>query len=128
MTCALTVFKPNEGHPITTTANPNRIRVTVGGQVVAETTWGISLREAFYPTVLYVPMADVDQELIQRTEHMTYCPYKGEASYYSIPIGGAKSRNAIWTYENPHAAVAVLQHYVAFDANKVDSIEELPEA
>ena len=128
MTCALTVFRPNVGHPITATANPNRIRVTVGGQVVAETTWGISVREAFYPRVLYVPMADVDQSLIQKTEHTSYCPYKGEASYYSIPIGGAKSRNAMWTYENPRPPVAVLQHYVAFDPRKVDSIEEFPEA
>ncbi len=81
------------------------------------------LREANYPPVLYIPRKDADMSLLVRTEHSTYCPYKGECSYYSIPAGGAKSTNAVWTYEQPYAAVAEIAGHLAFYRDRVDSME-----
>jgi uncharacterized protein (DUF427 family) len=81
------------------------------------------LREANYPPVLYIPRKDVDMSLLTRTDHSTYCPYKGDCSYYSIAPGGAKSVNAVWTYEHPYAAVAEIQGHLAFYRDRVDSLE-----
>lgn len=116
---------PGPDHPISIDANSARVVVTVGGKVVADSSRALSLREASYPPVLYIPMADVDQSLIVRTEHSTHCPYKGDASYYSIPSGGDRAKNAIWVYENPHQAVAKIKDHVAFYPDRVDSIEQL---
>jgi len=80
------------------------------------------LREATYPAVIYIPREDADMSLLVRTEHTTYCPYKGECSYYSVPLGGEKSVNAVWTYEKPYPAVAQIQGHLAFYANRVDSL------
>jgi uncharacterized protein (DUF427 family) len=80
------------------------------------------LREATYPAVIYIPREDADMSLLVRTEHTTYCPYKGEWSYYSVPLGGEKSVNAVWTYEKPYPAVAQIQGHLAFYANRVDSL------
>jgi uncharacterized protein (DUF427 family) len=95
----------------------------VGGRVVADTHDALTLREASYPPVQYIPRKDVDMSLLERTQHSTYCPYKGDASYYSIPSGGAKSVNAIWTYEAAFPAVAAINEYVAFYPDRVDKIE-----
>lgn len=84
------------------------------------------LKEASYPPVQYIPRKDVDMKLLQRTDHSTYCPFKGDASYYSIPSGGERSMNAVWTYENPYPAVAQIKDYVAFYPSRVDTIEERP--
>lgn len=116
---------PGPGHPITIEVNPRRIVVSVGGRVVADTRAGLILREADYPPVHYIPRGDVDLALLERTEHRTWCPYKGDCSYFSVPIGGERSRNAAWTYEAPHAAVAGIREHVAFYPGRVDSIEEL---
>lgn len=98
--------------------------VKVAGQVVADSRRALSLQEASYPAVLYIPRADVDMSKLQRTEHTTYCPYKGDCSYYSIPSGGAKAVNAVWTYEKPYASVSSIKDYLAFYSTRVDSIEE----
>ena len=116
------VLQPGPDHPITITPTSQRVRITVNGQVVADSTAALSLQEADYPAVLYLPRADVDQSLIERTEHQTYCPYKGDASYYSIPAGGERSVNAIWTYESPYEPVAQIKDYVAFYPDRVDEI------
>ena len=116
---------PGPDHPITIEPNPRRIQVSVGGCVVADTRAGLILREADYPPVHYIPRGDVDLSLLERTEHRTWCPYKGDCNYFSIPIGGERSRNAVWTYETPHAAVAGIREHVAFYPGRVDSIEEL---
>ena len=84
--------------------------------------FALLLREAQYPPVLYIPRADADMALLERTNHSTYCPYKGDCSYYSIPIGGSKSINAVWTYEDPYAAVAQIKGHLAFYRDRVDSI------
>jgi len=82
------------------------------------------LREASYPVVQYIPRKDVDMSLLQRTEHATYCPYKGDCAYYSIPSGGKRSDNAVWTYEAPYAAVAEIKDHLAFYPDRVDEIKE----
>ncbi len=116
------VLQPGPDHPITITPFDQRVRVTVAGQVVADSTAALSLQEADYPAVLYLPRADVDLSQLARTEHQTYCPYKGDASYYSIPAGGERSVNAIWTYEAPYAAVAQIKDHVAFYPDRVDEL------
>jgi uncharacterized protein (DUF427 family) len=113
---------PSAEHPITVEANPARVVVTVAGRVVADTRAALTLREANYPAVQYIPRQDVDMSLLERTEHATYCPYKGDCAYYSIPAGGERSANAVWTYEDPYPAVAEIKDYLAFYPNRVDSI------
>jgi len=114
---------PGPDHPITIERNPTRITVSVGGRVVADTHDALTLREASYPPVLYIPRKDVDMSLLERTQHSTYCPYKGDASYYSIPRGGAESVNAIRSSEAAFPAVAAINEYVAFYPDRVDKIE-----
>lgn len=114
---------PGPDHPISITPNSAHITVTVAGRIIADTRQALTLKEASYPAVQYIPRQDVDMSTLQRTEHSSYCPYKGEASYYSIPAGGERSVNAIWTYESPHDAVAAIKDYVAFYPDRVDSIK-----
>ena len=118
-----TVKIPGPDHPITITPTPRRVVVTVGGRVVADTRAALTLREAAYPAAQYVPRADVDMTLLERTAHATYCPYKGDCAYYSIPAGGERAVNAVWTYEQPYDAVAAIRDHVAFYPDRVDSIE-----
>lgn len=115
---------PGPDHPISITRNPRRVVVTLGGKVVADTRQALTLREASYPPVQYIPRQDVDMALLARTDHATYCPYKGEASYYSLPSGGERSVNAVWTYESAHPAVAAIQDHLAFYPDRVDGIVE----
>jgi uncharacterized protein (DUF427 family) len=120
------VLVPGPDHPITIEPNPNRIVVTVGGRTIADTTAAVDLRESNYPAVAYIPREDVDFSALERTDHQTYCPFKGEAAYYSITDGGERSVNAIWTYEAPHDAVVEIKGHLAFYPDRVDKIEELP--
>jgi uncharacterized protein (DUF427 family) len=113
---------PGPDHPISIAANPSRVVVTVGGRVVADTRDALTLREASYPAVQYIPRRDVDMAALTRSEHTTYCPYKGYASYYSIPAGGDRSVNAVWTYETPFEAMTQIKDYVAFYPDRVDEI------
>ena len=119
---------PGPEHPITIEPNPARVVVSIAGRVVADTRAALQLREAAYPAILYIPRQDVDMSLLERTEHATYCPYKGECAYYSIPIGGDRALNAVWSYEMPFPAVGQIKDHLAFYPNRVDSIEERPEA
>jgi uncharacterized protein (DUF427 family) len=119
---AKTVKIPSAEHPITIAANPSRVVVTVGGRIVADTRAALTLREASYPAVQYIPREDVDMALLERTSHATYCPYKGDCAYYSIPVGGERAVNAAWTYEEPFAAVAEIKGYIAFYPDRVDTI------
>src|ERR1700681_2787196 len=90
---------PGPDHPITIERNPSRVVVPLAGKVIAYTAHALTLREAHYPPVHYIPRRDVDMAALERTQHSTYCPFKGNASYYSIPAAGERSVNAIWTYE-----------------------------
>jgi uncharacterized protein (DUF427 family) len=119
---------PGPDHPIVIERNPARVVVRVAGRVVADTRDALTLREASYPAVQYIPRKDVDMTLLERTDHSTYCPYKGDCAYYSIPAGGERSANAVWTYEAPYDAVHVLEDHVAFYPNRVDAIEVSPES
>jgi len=116
---------PGPDHPITIEPNPSRVVVKLAGQVIVDTRDALTLREASYPAVIYVPRKDVNMALLERTDHVTWCPYKGECAYYSIPSGGERSVNAVWTYEKPHAAVASIKDHLAFYPDRVDSIEAL---
>lgn len=120
------IKQPGPDHPITIEPNLARIVVSVAGRVLADTQSALTLREADYPPVQYIPLDDVDQSLIQETDHASYCPFKGNAGYYSIPAGGERSVNAIWTYRDPHAAVAEIKDHVAFYPDRVDAIDEQP--
>lgn len=112
---------PGPDHPISISAHERRVVVKVAGHVIADTRAALRLQEASYPAVLYIPRADVDMSKLQRTEHTTYCPYKGDCSYYSIPSGGNKSVNAVWSYEQPFASVANIGQHLAFYPSRVDS-------
>jgi uncharacterized protein (DUF427 family) len=114
---------PGPDHPITIQRNSSRVVVSVGGRIVADTRDALTMREASLPAVQYIPRKDVDMSLLQRTDHATYCPYKGDCAYYSIPSGGDRSVNAVWTYEAPYAAVAQIKDHVAFYPSRVDAIE-----
>jgi uncharacterized protein (DUF427 family) len=113
---------PGPDHPISIEANPSRVTVRVGGRVIADTREALTLREASYPPVQYIPRRDVDMSALTRSSHTTYCPYKGDAAYYSIPVGGTRSINAVWTYETPFEATAQIKEYVAFYPDRVDEI------
>ncbi len=113
---------PGPDHPITVAKSPSRVVITVAGRVIANTTNALSLLEAAYPEVLYIPREDVEMALLERTAHSTYCPYKGDCSYYSIPSGGERSVNAVWTYESPYQAVNTIKDHLAFYPDRVDSI------
>ena len=118
---------PGPNHPISIQRNPARVVVTVAGRVVADTRNALTLREAAYPPVQYIPREDVHFSQLERTDYATYCPYKGDCNYYSVPAGGQKSVNAGWSYEDPFPAVAQIRGHVAFYPDKVDEIaEQLP--
>ncbi len=110
---------PGPDHPITIRGNPKRVLVAAGGEVLADTTSALTLQEASYPAVQYLPRDAVDMAQLQRSDHHTWCPYKGEASYYSIP-GVERGENAVWTYEDPHEAVEAIRDHLAFYPDRVD--------
>lgn len=114
---------PGPDHPITIARNPKRVVVTSGGKTIADTRDALILKEASYPAVQYIPRKDADMSLLALSDHSTYCPYKGDASYYSILPGGERALNAVWSYEHPHAAMADIKDHLAFYPDRVDSIE-----
>src|SRR5262249_52163798 len=118
-----TIKTPGPDHPITIAPTEGRVVVTAGGRVIADTRGALGLREATYPAVQYIPRRDADMSLLARSDHATYCPYKGDCSYYSIAVAGARGANAVWTYEHPYPAVAEIEGYLAFYPDRVDSIE-----
>ncbi|MGA2292990.1 DUF427 domain-containing protein [Bradyrhizobium sp.] len=115
---------PGPDHPITITVNPKRVRVLAGGVVIADTTQALTLKEASYPAVQYVPRQDAKLDLLARTDRVTHCPYKGDANYFSIKADGKTLENAIWTYEMPFPAMAEITGHLAFYPDKV-KIEEV---
>jgi uncharacterized protein (DUF427 family) len=117
---------PSADHPITIEPNPNRIRVTFNGRTVADTTRAVTLREARYQPVLYVPREDADMALFERSPHGTRCPYKGDAAYYSLRVGDRVAENAVWSYEQPFPAMVEIAGRLAFYPDRVDAIEETP--
>jgi uncharacterized protein (DUF427 family) len=125
-----TLLLPTPEHPITITPTGKHVTVRVNGEVVAETDAALTLQESTYPAVQYVPLADVVDSVLRRSDNTTYCPYKGEANYYHVVTGASEATgndtgggtvdDAIWTYEDPYPAVAEIVGHVAFYANKAD--------
>jgi uncharacterized protein (DUF427 family) len=115
---------PGAEHPITIEPTPMRVRVLLHAKVLADTRRALVLREAGLAPVQYIPREDADMSLLEQTGHRTYCPYKGDCSYFSIRIGDHLEENAVWCYESPYPAVAAIARHLAFYPNRVDAIEE----
>ncbi|GAA2787531.1 DUF427 domain-containing protein [Crossiella cryophila] len=113
------VLVPGPDHPITIEPHRGRVVVRVGDTVLADTSAALTLRESSYPAVLYIPRADTRVEHLTRTEQSTYCPYKGDAAYFSVPALGVRGENSVWTYETPYPAVAEIKEHVAFYTDRV---------
>lgn len=114
---------PGPEHPISVERNSSRVVVSVAGRVIADTRAALTLREAHYPAVQYIPRKDVDMAQLTRSDRTTYCPYKGDAAYFSLPAGGERSIDAVWTYETPYTAVTGIKDHLAFYPDRVDAIE-----
>ena len=115
---------PGPDHPIAITQNPKRVVVTLGGRAIADSRHALTMREGNHAPVQYIPRKDVDMSQLARTDHASYCAYKGDCSYFSIPAGGDRAVNAVWSYEAPFEAVAAIKDHLAFYPDRVDSIEE----
>lgn len=126
MKTARTPRIPGPDHPIAIVRNARRVIVTLAGTVIADTRDALTLREGSYSGVQYIPRKDVDMTQLERTAHSTYCPYKGDCSYFSLPAGGARSVNGVWSYEQPYPSVEAIREHLAFYPDRVDSIEERP--
>jgi uncharacterized protein (DUF427 family) len=114
---------PGPDHPITVQPSLDRVTVKFAGQTIAESTRALTLREAKYPPVQYIPKSDVRMDLLTPTQHHTHCPYKGDASYFTVKVGDRTAENAIWCYETPFDAVAEIAGHLAFYPDRVDSID-----
>jgi uncharacterized protein (DUF427 family) len=115
------VLEPSAGHPITIEPTRGRVQVRVNGELIADTTAALVLQEATLPAVQYIPLADVAQDRLTRTDTGSYCPFKGDASYYSVTTSaGDTVEDAIWFYEHPYPAVAAIAGHVAFYPNKAE--------
>jgi uncharacterized protein (DUF427 family) len=115
---------PGPDHPITVVPNPKRVRITFNGRVVADTRHALTLREAGYKPIQYIPRADIDMALFARTAHASHCPYKGDASYFTLAVDGRAAENAAWSYEAPYPAMAEIKEHLAFYPSRVERIEE----
>ena len=111
---------PGPDHPITVTATPKRVQVRYGDHVIADSAMALTLQESTYPAVIYFPREDVSMEFFSRTEKTTHCPYKGDASYYTILMDGRFADNAVWTYEDPYPAMETIRDRLAFYPNQVE--------
>jgi uncharacterized protein (DUF427 family) len=118
---AHTIKIPDATHPIAITPTGSRVTVSVGGVTVAETDRALSLAESTYPVAQYIPLEDVDQSLLDRTTTQSYCPYKGDASYYTVKTpDGTVEADVIWSYEHPYPSVAEIAGHVAFYPNRAE--------
>ncbi len=110
---------PGPDHPITIDRHPSRVVVSVGDHIVADSTNALSMREASYPPVVYVPIADVDRAVLVDSQTTSHCPYKGDAAYYSVTTPDGVVKDAIWYYPAPYDAVAPIADHVAFYPDRV---------
>lgn len=110
---------PNAEHPITVTPTGGRVLIEVGDTVIADTTRSLTLQESTYPPVYYLPLADVDPAQLRPSDHRTFCPYKGDAAYYSLTGPDGELGNAVWSYRAPYQPVAAIKDHVAFYPSRV---------
>lgn len=115
--------QPGPDHPINIAPSGSRVRVHFAGKVVADTTAALILREASYSPVYYIPRQHADMRLLTRAAHASHCPYKGDASYFTIVANDRQADNAVWSYEQPYPAVAGIKEHLAFYPDRVDKIE-----
>ena len=113
---------PGPDHPITVEAAAETVTVVFNGKTVARSSRALKMQEARYAPVHYIPLADVDRAVLSKTAHRTWCPYKGDASYYTVTVGIESAENAVWAYEEPYDAVADIAGHVAFYTDRVDSV------
>ena len=118
---------PGPDHEITIASSADRVVVRSGGRTIADSQSTLVLRETHYAPVRYVPLADVDRSLLAPSELTTYCPYKGDASYYSIIGDQERGTDAVWFYGRPYAAVAAIKDHVAFYPDRVDLTVSVPD-
>lgn len=118
---------PGPKHPITVRDAGARVVVRFDGRVLADTKAALTVREADYAPVQYIPREDVDMTALRASAHESYCPFKGDASYFSVAGAGDRGLNAVWTYEVPYDAVREIAGYLAFYSNRVD-VEVQPAA
>jgi uncharacterized protein (DUF427 family) len=118
------VLTPGPDHPITIERNSKRVQVRAGDLLIADTAKALTLTEANYAAVQYIPRGDVDMAQLRHSDHSTYCPYKGDAAYFDIVALADKGANAVWTYEHPYLSVAEIGEYLAFYPNIVEITEE----
>lgn len=117
-------LEPSPDHPITIEPKDTPVSVKLAGETVLASETHLELREASYPTATYLRRDQVDMSRLQRSEHTTWCPYKGEASYFHLRTqDGRLIENAVWTYETPFPAVAAIKDALAVYASKVDAVE-----
>lgn len=107
-------------HPVTVKQNDADIRILANGEVVAESHAALTVLEKGHKPVLYLPPQDVRRDLLQQTSHSTHCPYKGDATYWTVTAGGVAIENAAWSYDDPSPQVAQLKGYFAFHTERVD--------
>ena len=117
-------YKKHPEHRVTMKPAGVRVQVKFNGEIIADTKDAIRLDEADYPAVYYIPREDMKMDRLARSNHRTYCPFKGHASYYSLKDGPA---NAVWSYEQPYDEMTVIKERLAFYPNKVDAITVAPE-
>lgn len=107
------------GLPITIGPIAGPVTVAVGSTVLGQSLRALELQEAGYPPVVCIPREDIDMRRLVRTDHTTKCPWKGEASYYSIKGDFGMLANAVWTYERPLAEVSAIAGHLAFYPDRV---------
>ena len=100
------------------------VKVVFNGVIVAESRRALFLHEGRYAPIHYIPSTDVRMEHLSHTAHHSHCPHKGDASYWTLTVGGLSAENAVWSYASPLEAVAAIKGHLAFYADKVDAIEE----
>jgi uncharacterized protein (DUF427 family) len=114
------VLQPTAEHPITVTPTTGHVVVRIDGETVADSRAALTLQESTYPAVQYIPLGDVNANVLSRTDTNTYCPFKGDADYYSVTTAAGIVEDAIWTYQEPYPAVAAIAGHVAFYADKAE--------
>jgi uncharacterized protein (DUF427 family) len=117
------ILKPNRLHPISIDPSPGRVTVAAGSRTIVDTTQALRLQESDYPVVIYVPREDTDMSALEPSDKSTYCPYKGEASYFSIRTEDGLLADAVWTYEHPHDAMSEIAGRLAFYRDRVEITE-----
>jgi uncharacterized protein (DUF427 family) len=116
------VLEPTASHPITVTSTGAHVVVRVSGEIVAESDAALTLQESSYPAVQYIPLTDVVADRLRPSATTSYCPYKGDASYFDVVVNGGTIADAIWTYQEPYPAVAPIAGHLAFYPDKADVV------